>query len=418
MHQFKMKPKPAPAKPARDGKHKMQKSNSSFLRLGAQLMKQNQPMMAMNIALIFIYSIDFVIFLMEIFHSLLIKIGIFAPLSDNCVPPALSPTSPPPFSQYPYTHIYCRMVHVYNLFTGYNEDLRLHHELYDRKPKNDWIRDFAYWQGIGNKGEWGAPYPATDADSRSPCPGLNILATHGIIHKSGRKIPASKLCASLARAFNISPTMAIQLYSPMYATMGARDNVFDLGDLGILNVIEHDASLLRPDMYSADSKDDMITMSRPHQDLIDRWFPSYLKNGKPKPDASEREFAHDLRIRRHECKKANPQYSVSVWQSIAGSGSCVLMLRVFGGVVNDIRDMAGTLDKDLVGVRTTAHGEQYGYERVPARTVKVKEVKDGLPPVVTTEKQKWQPATVNRYYGMTIVEALYLSFKIEMLVRA
>lgn len=415
MHQFKAKVK---AKQACDDKHSMKRSNSSMLRLSAQLMQQNRPLVMVNVVLVFVYAIDAFVTMLNVFHSLLIKIGVASPPSGDCVPPAFSPTSPPPFADWPFTHTYCRFVHLYNLFTGYNEDVRLHHDLYSRKPKNDWIRDWAYWEGIGHKGEWGTPYAATDQDSRSPCPGLNILASHGIIHRSGRKIPCSKLVQGIARAYNINPLMAFQLYSPLYGTLSDRDNVFDLGDLGILNVIEHDASMLRPDMYLSEMKDDPVTMSRPHQDLIDRWFPAHLKHGKVKEAVSETEFAHDIRIRRAECKKRNPQYSASVWQSLAGSGSCVLMLRIFGGKVLDLRDMAGTVEDDLPGIRTTASGEEYGYERIPARTIKVKEVKDGLPPVMKTVTQKWQPATVNRYFGMTIAEALYLTFKIEMYVRA
>lgn len=403
------------SKGLRDDAHTMHKSNSSFIRLTAQLMQQNRPQVTINLALILIFLVDFWLTGFNLFHRMLIKLRIIKPLPENCVPPAFSPTSPPPFAQWPLTHIYCRFVHLVNYFTKYNENERLHHDLYHRKPKNDWLRDWAYWDGIGHKGEWGTPYPATDADSRSPCPGLNVLATHGLIHKSGRKVAASKMVAALSRAFNIAPTMALQLYSPLFPVFSDRGHILDLESIGIANVIEHDASLLRPDYHLADWKRDPIAMCRPHQEMIDRWFPAPNKAGKVKHDLTDHDFAEVVCIRRAESRKHNHQYSSNVVQSLIGSGSCCLMLNVFGGKVLDLREMAGSVHPDLPGVRSSDSGHVYGYERIPARTIKSTKGSEGCP---VTYKQKWQPATGKWYYGMTIVQALWTTFKIEMRARA
>ncbi|EST06876.2 Chloroperoxidase [Kalmanozyma brasiliensis GHG001] len=410
----------AMAKGQRDEAHHMHKSNSSMIRLTAQLMQQNRPQLTVNIALVFIFLVDFWLTGFNLVHRLLIKLKIIKPLPENCVPPAFSPTSPPPFAQWPLTHIFCRLIHLYNLLTNYKEDQRLHHELYCRKPKNDWIRDWATWEGIGHKGEWTEPYPAKDEDSRCPCPGLNVLATHGLIHQSGRKVAASKMVVAISRAFNIAPTMALQLYSPLFSTFSDRGHVFDLESIGIANIIEHDASLLRPDYFLADWKQDRTAMTRPHQDMIDRWFPAHLKHGKLKDDMTDRDFAEAVCVRRAESRKRNRQYSSNVVQSLIGSGSCCLMLNVFGGKVLDLREMAGSVERDLPGVRTTASGEDYGYERMPARTIKVKEgeqAPEGCP-MGKTYKQKWQPATGKWMFGMTIVQALWTTFNIEMRARA
>lgn len=401
----------------RDDSHTMHKDDSSMVRLTLQLMQQNRPQVMVNLALAVIFLVDFWMSVFNMFHRLLIKLHIIAPLPDNCVPPAFSPTSPPPFAQWPLTHLFCRGVHVYNFLTGYNEELRLHHDLYCRKPKNEWIRDWAYWEGIGSQGEWGTPFAAADSDSRCPCPGLNILATHGIIHTSGRKVAASKMVVGLSRAFNIAPTMALQLYSPLFPVFSARGHIFDLEDLSIMNVIEHDASLLRPDFHLADWKKDPKAMCRPHQDMIDRWFPARLKHGQLKDDMTDRDFAEALCIRRNESKKRNRQYTSNVVQSLIGSGSCCLMLNVFGGKVLDLREMAGSVNRDLPGVRQTEHGEQYGYERIPARTIKGEKAQ-GCPMAAASHQQKWQPATAKRFFGMTIFEALWTTFNIEMRARA
>lgn len=406
------------AKGLRDESHTMHKSNSSMIRLTAQLMQQNRPQVAVNIALFFIFLVDFWLTSFNVFHSALIKLGVINPLPENCVPPAFSPTSPPSFAQWPLTHIYCRLIHIYNFVTSYSEDERLHHDLYCRKPKNDWIRDWAYWDGIGHKGEWGAPYPARDNDSRCPCPGLNVLATHGLIHQSGRKVAASKMVVALSRAFNIAPTMALQLYSPLFPVFSERAHIFDLESIGIANIIEHDASLLRPDYHLADWHKDPKAMSRPHQDMIDRWFPAPTKHGKVKADLTDRDFAEAVCIRRSESRKHNRQYSSNVVQSLIGSGSCCLMLNVFGGKVLDLREMAGSVEHDLPGVRTTRAGLEYGYERIPARTINAKKGSECCPIVSTTQKQRWQPATAKWYFGMTIFYALWTTFKIEMRARA
>lgn len=397
----------------RDEAHKMHSDNSSMIRLTAQLMQQNRPQLMVNIALFFIFLVDFGLTGFNMFHRTLVKIGIIAPLPENCVPPAFSPTNPPPIAQWPLTHIYCRLIHLYNFMTNYQEGLRLHHDLYCRKPKNDWIRDWAYWEGIGHKGEWRTPYAATVMDSRCPCPGLNILATHGIVHTSGKKVAASKLVVGISRAFNIAPTMALQLYSPLFPVFSDRENIIDLESIGVINVIEHDASLLRPDYYLANWKRDPRALSRPHQDLIDRWFPAHLKHGQLKKDMTDRDFAEAVCARRRESKKRNRQYSSNVVQSLIGSGSCCLMLNIFGGKVLDLREMAGSINKELPGIRTTDEGEKYGYERIPARLIEEKEGDE-----VKVVKQKWQPATAKRLFGMTIVEALWTTFNIEMRARA
>lgn len=397
----------------RDQAHKMHQGDSSMIRLAAQLMQQNRPQLGVKVALFFIFIVDLWLTGFNMLHRTLVKIGIIFPLPENCVPPAFSPTSPPPLAQWPLTHIYCRLVHLYNFFTNYQEGLRLHHDLYGRKARNDWFRDWAYWEGIGHKGEWGTPYATTDVDSRCPCPGLNILATHGIVDRSGRKVPASKMVAAISRAFNIAPTMALQLYSPLFPVLSEKGHVFDLDSIGIVNIIEHDASLLRPDYYLADWNRDPRALSRPHQDLIDRWFPTHLKHGQLKQDMTERDFAEALCIRRRESKKHNRQYSSNVVQSLIGSGSCCLMLNIFGGKVLDLREMAGSINRQLPGVRTTDQGQKYGYERMPARTIQQKDGEE-----VKNVKQKWQPATAKRLYGMTILEALWTTFNIEMRARA
>lgn len=372
------------------------KKRSPWLSLAAQLVEEYRPQVVVNVALVFIFVLDAALSLVNAVHYVLASLNVVDAAPG--LPPKFSPTNPPPFAQWPLTHIYCRGVHLYNLCTGFDENLRLHHERFSLTPRNDWIRDWAYWNGAGHDGQWNTAVPAQDSDSRSPCPGLNILATHGIIDTAGHKISASQLVASVSRAFGIAPTMALQLYSPLFAQFAPKGHVFALQDVGVANVIEHDASLLRPDYQLANWHQDPNAMSRPHQDLIDRFFPLAAKNSTAQAQMTHADFAEALRERRDECKHANKAYSSNVTQTLIGAGSCCLMLKVFDGHVADLREMAGSVHATLPGLRTTQTGQQYGYERVPSCN--------------------WQPATAQRYFGMTIFEALYATFKIELLARA
>ncbi|POW00337.1 hypothetical protein PSHT_13077 [Puccinia striiformis] len=53
-----------------------------------------------------------------------------------------------------------------------------------------WIQEWSRWDGLLPDGHW----PSVDRNmdlslvSRSPCPGLNALANHGIINKSGENL--------------------------------------------------------------------------------------------------------------------------------------------------------------------------------------------------------------------------------------
>lgn len=371
------------------------KKRSPLWSITVQLAEEVRPRIVVNIALACIFLVDAGLTFVNAVHRLLVSLKLVNAVQGFL--PNFSPSSPPPFAQWPMTHMYCRLVHLYNICSGYDESLRMQHEHFSRTARNDWIRDWAYWNGAGHRGQWNAAVPALDSDSRSPCPGLNILASHGIISNTGHAVSASQLVASVSRVFGIAPTMALQLYSPLFARFSAKGHVFALQDVGVVNVIEHDASLLRPDFHLIDWHQDPHAMSRPHQDLIDRFLPLAAKKGLAQKQLTHADFANALRDRRQECKHANRMYTSNITQSLIGAGSCCLMLNVFGGNIADLREMAGTVHSDLAGLRTTHTGQHYGYERIPSA--------------------KWQPATATRYFGMTIFEALYTTFQIEWLSR-
>lgn len=371
--------------------------HSSLLSYAAQLAQEYRPSAVISLALVVIVILDIGLTLVNAVHYMLDCLA-GVDMKAAGLPPAFSPSKPPPFEQWPVTHLCCRLIRVYNWCSGYDRDLHLRQERFSQVRRNDWIRDWAYWDGAGHQGCWSAAVPTQDTDRRSPCPGLNLLATHGIIDTTGRNISGSQLVVCVSRVFAIAPTMALQLYSPLFARFAFHNHTFALKDVGMVDVIEHDASLLRPDHHMVDWRHDPHAMSRPHQHLIDRLLPLAVKTSLAREQLTETDFAKALRERRTECKQANNEYTSSVKQSLIGAGSCCLMLRVFDGYIPDLRDMAGTINDNLPGIRTTLTGQRYGYERIP-RT------------------NHWQPATANRYFGLTILEALYVTLKIEVLAR-
>ncbi|KAJ8578399.1 heme-thiolate peroxidase [Phytophthora cinnamomi] len=77
---------------------------------------------------------------------------------------------------------------------------------------------------------------------RSPCPGLNALANHGHIPRSGKNITHENLGAALMSVFNFDSNLTQTLLNQVPAT-------FSLDIISRHNVLEHDASLVHDDAY-------------------------------------------------------------------------------------------------------------------------------------------------------------------------
>ncbi|KAG7387871.1 hypothetical protein PHYBOEH_008111 [Phytophthora boehmeriae] len=78
--------------------------------------------------------------------------------------------------------------------------------------------------------------------SRSPCPAVNTLANHGYLPRNGRNITKSMMKAAIMDIFNMANDSATTQVSPL-------PEVFALDFLSTHDFIEHDASLVRADLY-------------------------------------------------------------------------------------------------------------------------------------------------------------------------
>ncbi|KAJ6031535.1 hypothetical protein N7540_002267 [Penicillium herquei] len=170
--------------------------------------------------------------------------------------------------------------------------------------------------------------PTRGKESRSPCPGLNCLANHNILPHDGRQITYNQLSYAIQHAFNLAPTLADQLTASAKLLDQGRGWI-DLHDLNALNVIQHDASITRPDIAFCPDQ------GYPHPDLVER-FLSYSSNGE---SLSIGDISNASGNRRGECKRSNGQYSMTgnFLHDFIGSGGGELVYSIFGGDVKDLR---------------------------------------------------------------------------------
>jgi hypothetical protein len=177
----------------------------------------------------------------------------------------------------------------------------------------------------GHAGIWPTYVPPGPTDSRSPCPGLNALANHGILPRDGRRITYKMCVDAVVHAYNFAPTLAEVLTDSAFWFDNGRGYV-DLGDLNAQNAIQHDASFTRPDIRFWPDQ------SKPDPVLIDR-FLSRASDGK---HLSLSDMAYEAGIRRAECRLTNGQYQMNFFHSFFGDGNAAFMNTTFGGKIADL----------------------------------------------------------------------------------
>lgn len=93
-------------------------------------------------------------------------------------------------------------------------------------------------------------------DSRSPCPGLNSLANHGILPRDGKNIDMTTLIQAAYTGFSLAEaaTRVVGSVAVKASTTG-NSSTFNLADLAQHDpqVIEHDGSMTREDENTGDN---------------------------------------------------------------------------------------------------------------------------------------------------------------------
>ncbi|KAF1785826.1 hypothetical protein JG687_00012171 [Phytophthora cactorum] len=160
----------------------------------------------------------------------------------------------------------------------------------------------------------GSGVPNTTATfRRSPCPALNALANHGYLPRNGQNIAKGDLKAVIMEVFNIANDTATVQVNPV-------PEVFSLDYLGRHVLPEHDASLVRTDVYFG--HDPMEINSTLAEDFLTR------------ADASEKinttAVAHTRRDRVTMCEAINPECTFGANEKQTAFLQAALLLTVLG----------------------------------------------------------------------------------------
>ncbi|KAL4967790.1 peroxidase family protein [Aspergillus stella-maris] len=222
-------------------------------------------------------------------------------------------------------------------------------------------------------------------DQRGPCPGLNALANHGYIPRSG-VTTFTEAIAAANKVYGMGVDLALVLATlgtvwtgnPIAInagfSIGGRDtgsnNILNNG-LGLLgkprgltgshNLIESDGSNTRDDLYVTG---DASTMNMA---LFQEWYDSFDENGTFTLDM----MADRAALRLEQAKATNPHfYYGPVTGFVSRSAGFIFPVRLFAN--HSVENPEGVLTKEVVrnffGVYGTEHeGLTYrkGWERVP-----------------------------------------------------
>jgi hypothetical protein len=162
------------------------------------------------------------------------------------------------------------------------------------------------------------PGRAHAGEHRGPCPALNALANEGYLPRSGR-VTADQLVHAIHERLGVATSIARMLATAAVDNFGKPgengEKIVDLADLVKHGVIEHDASLTRPDSRDGDAGpvcppllDQLLGLSRDTKTLT----------------LEDLATAHQLRI----AQSSAGGHSVSVKASVLGLFEAAILYQV------------------------------------------------------------------------------------------
>ncbi|KIK44818.1 hypothetical protein CY34DRAFT_594416 [Suillus luteus UH-Slu-Lm8-n1] len=187
----------------------------------------------------------------------------------------------------------------------------------------------------GYGGHWPEFKPPQETDSRCSCPGLNALANHGIISRSGRGISFVDLDRHVRATYNISSTLSsfVPHYAARMLKKSFNNDTFDLEELDVHNGIEHDASLLRLDAAFQPNQ------STKHVPYIEELLSSASGKDKDGNDViTVKDLSKLLGKRRAVSRAVNKEFTLKPFHKLFGCANASLLLSTMGGRVNDLHD--------------------------------------------------------------------------------
>ncbi|GAA6059333.1 hypothetical protein JCM10212_005913 [Sporobolomyces blumeae] len=247
--------------------------------------------------------------------------------AGKVVPAGFSPARPPSVLSHPIAFVLCKVANALG-----------------EKNCPDFLWQWTNWRGIGHQGDWG--HFGLDAGaSRSPCPALNALANAGVLPRDGRDITQAQLSSAISRAYNLAPTLAIQLTLPFSPLFEARGRI-DLEDISAPGLVQHDGSTTREDINSPYAEATVAaTQGTPSPRLLELYWPEDAVGYTWQNSAAI--LAHARRTSR----SVNGQFYLTPSQYIFSSGNMALQQTVIGGKIADLRAWLGASPPGVEGFR-------------------------------------------------------------------
>ncbi|KAL0940551.1 uncharacterized protein CTRU02_203314 [Colletotrichum truncatum] len=167
--------------------------------------------------------------------------------------------------------------------------------------------------------------PGAD-DRRSPCPLLNSLANHGYLPRNGKDISVDALIEGMHTGLNLREDaklfFRLQGNKALEASSTGNKNTFHLNDLNKHDLIEHDASLSRADIYFGDNWSF-------NQTIFDE-----TKSYWPSETISISDAARALASRQKSAEKVNPEFKLPLDGHTNSLGQTAMYLGLFGNYDN------------------------------------------------------------------------------------
>ncbi|KAF6816284.1 hypothetical protein CPLU01_13918 [Colletotrichum plurivorum] len=159
-------------------------------------------------------------------------------------------------------------------------------------------------------------------DRRAPCPLLNSLANHGYLPRNGMNISVDALIEGMHAGLNLREDaklfFRLQGNKALEASSTGDKATFHLSDLNKHDLIEHDASLSRADIFFGDNWSF-------NQTIFDE-TKSYWPNEK----ISISDAARALAARQKSAEKVNPEFNLPLDGHTNSLGQTAMYLGLFG----------------------------------------------------------------------------------------
>lgn len=163
---------------------------------------------------------------------------------------------------------------------------------------------------------------------RSPCPGLNLLANHAYLPRSGEGIDLATIRSATVEVFNFAPDVfdgPFKMVQDLNLSTTGNSSTFNLLDLQKHDAIEFDGSLSRDDYYFGDNLH--FNHRIWHTVAKDLDLYNVPRSGMGRYVTLEI-AAHARAARVKDAKSRNPEFNASASEMMGSPGTTALYMTV------------------------------------------------------------------------------------------